>query len=144
MKRTLKCATTAMLITLALLAAMTPTPASGQKGTIIRKRIQFARGKSTMTVRGNATWGTVYAYSLRASAGQTMTVRVRGKADFQIYPPGARPNADTTPEEIALEGAVGVKQWSGELPTTGNYEIWLNMSEMYAESVPYTLEVTIR
>ena len=39
-------------------------------------RIRFARGRSSATVNGNLSWRGERSYVLRASAGQTMTVRV--------------------------------------------------------------------
>lgn len=43
-------------------------------------RIRFARGRSSTTVSGSLGVGAERSYILRASAGQTMTVRVNSKS----------------------------------------------------------------
>lgn len=43
-------------------------------------RIRFARGRSSATVTGSLSSGASRAYILRASAGQTMTVRVTSRS----------------------------------------------------------------
>jgi hypothetical protein len=42
-------------------------------------RIRFARGRTSTTVAGNLSSGAERSYILRASAGQTMTVRVTSR-----------------------------------------------------------------
>ena len=46
----------------------------------------------------------------------------------------------SAPSGDTLEGADGVKDWSGELPETGDYVIQIGTDTTAA----YTLEVTIR
>jgi hypothetical protein len=43
-------------------------------------RIRFARGRTSTTVAGSLSSGSERAYILRASAGQTMTVRVSSRS----------------------------------------------------------------
>lgn len=43
-------------------------------------RIRFARGRNSSTVSGSLSSGATRAYILRASEGQTMTVRVNSKS----------------------------------------------------------------
>ena len=43
-------------------------------------RIRFARGRSSTTVAGRLSAGATRSYILRASAGQTMTVRVTSRS----------------------------------------------------------------
>ena len=43
-------------------------------------RIRFARGRTSTTVSGNLSAGSERSYILRASAGQTMTVRVSSRS----------------------------------------------------------------
>jgi hypothetical protein len=65
-----------------------------------------------------------------------MTVHVTargGAAIFSITAPGG-------PIDDALE----VKDWTGELPYTGNYLIAVWNKKKRGAAIPYTLELTIR
>lgn len=45
---------------------------------IIKHPVQFAKGKSASTIEGSRTGGQTIDYTLRAAAGQTMSVRLSG------------------------------------------------------------------
>jgi hypothetical protein len=70
-------------------------------------------------------------YSLRAREGQTMSVHLAtgDRTSFTVYAP-----TDTVAD------ADGVKDWSGQLPETGRYQIIVATDA----TASYTLEVTIR
>ncbi|HEV2914958.1 MAG TPA: hypothetical protein VGX92_16900 [Pyrinomonadaceae bacterium] len=123
--------------TLALLMTLTVSAVYAQKGTRVVRRVRFASGRTTAVLKGKARWGTSYIYILRARAGQTLTVHVAGVPVFRIVAPGAR-------NYEALEGADNVKDWSGELPLSGDYKINLGHADDAYADAPYTLEVTIR
>ena len=107
----------------------------GQKGTSIVTRIKFARGRTTTVEKGSVHRGMSHDYLLKAGAGQSMTVHLaaRGELCFALYSPGL---SDTL--------AQCSKDWSGELPRTGDYRINVLPDTTTERSIPYTLEVTVR
>ncbi|HEX8723165.1 MAG TPA: hypothetical protein VF736_21285 [Pyrinomonadaceae bacterium] len=116
-------------------AGATPPAAAAQcRGTdrAVPKRVRFARGRTTAVVKDTVRLCTSHEYRLRARAGQTMTVHLAtgSKTSFTLYTP-----AGDTPD-----GADGSKDWSGELPESGEYTITIGTDATAA----YTLEVTIR
>jgi len=64
-----------------------------------------------------------------------MTVHLvaRGGVDFDILTPG-------TTDSLAQS----TKDWSGELPRSGDYRINVLPDTTTERSIPYTLEVTVR
>lgn len=123
---------------LLLLLALTVSvpPAVAQKGTHVTRRVNFQPGSSSTVIKGKARWGTSYIYLLRARAGQTLTVRLEGVPVMRIIPPGAK-------NYEALEGADVVKEWSGKLPTTGDYRIDIGHTNDKYGTAPYELEIRI-
>ena len=110
------------------------TAAAQCRGTdrIIPKRITFARGRTTAVIKDTVRLCTGHEYRVRAQAGQTMTVHLAtgNKTSFTVW----TPTGDTP------EGADGAKDWSGEMPETGDYTVNIGTDATAA----YTLEVTIR
>jgi len=98
----------------------------------IIKQVRFGRGRTTAVIKDSVRLCTAHEYYLRASGGQTMSVNLAtGKrTSFSIY----------APTGDIIEGADGVKDWSGSLPETGQYIIHVGTDATAA----YTLEVTIR
>ena len=99
---------------------------------VIPKQIRFQRGRTTAVIKETVRLCTGHEYRLRARAGQTMTVHLATgrRTSFTVY----TPTGDTP------EGADGSKDWSGELPETGEYTLRIGTDATAA----YTLEVTIR
>jgi hypothetical protein len=97
----------------------------------ITRRVDFARGRTTTVVKNTVRLCTSHEWVLRARAGQTMSVHLAtGKrTSFTLQSPSG-----------TIEDADGVKDWSGELPETGEYTIVVGTDATAA----YTLEVTIR
>ena len=97
----------------------------------IPKTIKFARGRTTAVIKDTVRLCTSHEYKLRARAGQTMSIHLAtGKrTSFTLVAPSGN-----------IEEADGVKDWSGELPDTGEYIIAIGTDATAA----YTLEVTIR
>jgi hypothetical protein len=97
----------------------------------INKRVRFARGRTTSVIKDTVRLCTSHVYSLRAREGQTMSVHLAtgDKTSFTVY----------TPTDTVVD-ADGVKDWSGQLPETGQYQIIVATDA----TAPYTLEVTIR
>ena len=114
---------------------MTSAVVFSQRGTSIVTRIQFARGRTTTVQRGSVHRGVSRDYLLKAGAGQTMTVHLSTRAGvcFDLYTPG-----------LADSLAQCSKDWSGELPRSGDYRINVLPDTTTERSIPYTLEVTVR
>jgi hypothetical protein len=95
----------------------------------INKRIRFAPGKTSATVRDTIRLCTSHEYYLRARAGQRMTVRLvtGGRTSFTVYTPNMRLSE-------------GVKNWTGELEETGEYQISIGTDA----TARYTLEVSVK
>ena len=106
-----------------------------QHGTSIVTRIKFARGRTTTVERGSVHRGMSHDYLLKAGARQTMSVHLaaRGGVCFDLYTPG-----------LADSLAQCSKDWSGELPRSGDYRINVLPDTTTERSIPYTLEVTVR
>ena len=103
----------------------------------VRKRIKFAKGKSSATVSNSVVRGDRDTYIVGAREVQTMRVRItslENNAVFQIrdalgnYLPGAGEEDDAT-------------NWSGELPVAGDNEIIVGGTRGNAS---YKLTVSIR
>jgi hypothetical protein len=76
------------------------------------------------------------SYILRARKGQTMTLHLRSakkNALFGLYAPGMD----------LVEGAQSVKDWTGTLPKTGDYEIIVFPQDEKTDTT-FTLELTVR
>ena len=85
----------------------------------VRKRIKFARGKSSATVSGAVVRGDRDVYTIGAKAGQMLTVRITSpekNAVFQIRSKGGEYLQDAGEEDDATS-------LSSDLPQTGDYEI---------------------
>ena len=101
------------------------------------QRVRFPRGRTTAVLKGAVVRATQDRYILGARAGQTMIVHItslEGNAVFSILGPDA----------TALPGAeedADTMDWTGELPLSGDYSIWVSPTRGNAT---YTLEVTIR
>ncbi len=97
---------------------------------VIPKRIRFARGRTTAVIKDAVRICTSHEYTLRARAGQTMSVNlaVGRHTGMTVTSPSG---------EALLDGG---KDWSGELPEDGEYVIQIGTDA----TARYTLEVTIR
>jgi hypothetical protein len=126
---------------LALSIALSLGSASLAADGIQSKTIQFAKGASSATVKGSIQGRQTIDYKLRARAGQTMTVNLKsgnpGLA-FNVLPPGSK--------DVAIEGAIGLQDWSGALPADGEYTVRTYLDRAGArrgEKASYTLTVAI-
>ena len=97
----------------------------------ITRQVNFARGRTTAVIKDRVRLCTSHEWVLRARGGQTMTVHIATgkKTSFTVQGPSG-----------TIEGADGVRDWSGELPENGDYIIIVGTDATAA----YTLEVTIR
>lgn len=101
------------------------------------QRVRFARGRTTAVLKGAVVRGTQDRYILGARAGQTMIVHITSREKNAVF-------TILDPRATALEGTdegLDAMDWTGELPLSGNYSIWVSPTRGNAT---YTLEVTIR
>jgi hypothetical protein len=118
-------------------AAVVSTPAAAaaqcrNQDTVVIKQMRFGRGRTTGVAKDTVKLCTSHEYRLRANAGQTMSVNLATgrRTSMTIY----------APTSGIIEGADGVKTWSGELTEGGEYTIQIGTDA----TARYTLEVTIR
>lgn len=104
--------------------------------------IQFAKGASSATVQGTIQGDQTVDYTVRARAGQTMSVKMstsRGANYFNVLPPGSN--------DVALfVGSSDGNEWSGVLPADGEYKLRVYLMRSAArrkESAAYTLTVGV-
>jgi hypothetical protein len=104
--------------------------------------IQFVKGASSATVEGTIKGDQTIDYTIRARAGQTMSVKLaaRNSANyFNVLPPGSN--------DVALfVGSSDGKEWSGVLPSDGAYKVRVYLMRSAArrnESAAYTLTVGV-
>lgn len=126
---------------LALALGLAVAGASLAADGIESRPLQFAKGASSATVKGSIAGRQTIDYKLRAKAGQTMTVSLKsgnpGLA-FNVLPPGSK--------DVAIEGAIGLQDWSGTLPADGEYTVRTYLDRAGArrgEKASYALTVAI-
>lgn len=104
--------------------------------------IQFAEGASSAAVKGTINGDQTVDYTVRARAGQTMSVDLdtrHGANYFNVLPPGSNDVAIFT-------GPSGGNEWSGVLPADGEYRLRVYLMRSAArrnESASYTLTVGV-
>jgi hypothetical protein len=114
---------------------------------IARGQEDIQRLRSPATVRGFIGGESHDSYLIRASEGQTMTVQISWRrehhtelgdnhAEFFV---SESPDYDGDGQVKGKETDKG-KRWSGKIPKTGNYYIYVNAHP----TAHYTLRVTVR
>ena len=108
---------------------------------IVTKRVQFARGASSATLKSALKGDAIHDYVLGAKAGQTMRVALKTgstSAYFNVLPPGS--------EDALFMGSTSGNQWSGTLPADGDYRVRVYLMRNAGrrnETATYTLSVGI-
>jgi len=125
------------LITALALAA---SPSFAQSD-IVKRPVQFAKGTSGATIKGSLTGDQTVDYTLRAAAGQTMTVKLSGGSTVyhNVLPPGST-------GEALFVGSVSGNSSSTQLPASGEYTMRVYQMGHAASSGKrsnFTLEVAI-
>jgi len=112
------------------------------KDEIRKERVQFKKGATTATIKGNIKGYETVDYLLGAKAGQHMNVSLatkHGATYFNILAPGEN--------EVAMFNAsVSQNRYEGALPASGDYKIRVYMMRSAArrnEAASYTLTVGI-
>ena len=127
--------TTRRAIAVVFICAFTFSSLSAQG---VNKKVRFAKGTSSTTIKGAVIRGDRDRYYIGAKKGQTMTVKITSlekNAVFQIYFHG---------EEESLPGAGDgddATKWSGELPIDNEYVIVVGGTRGNAS---YTLTISIK
>jgi hypothetical protein len=98
------------------------------------KRLQFASGSISTTVQGNLAANGIDVYTLRALAGQTMSVNITSSTLVLLAVSGADGN-------VLKSSGAGSSNWSGSLPTTQDYI--LTLSAASGAPTTYTLQITV-
>ena len=108
--------------------------AMAQRGTSVVTRTKFPRGRTTVVVSSAVRLGMSHDYLLKARAGQTITVHlaVRGGVRCDILTPSGDYLAQYS------------RDWSSDLPESGDYRINVLPDTRTNRSISYTLEVTVR
>jgi hypothetical protein len=108
-----------------------------------KKRVTFAKGMSSATIKGTLKGGADVDYLVRAEAGQMLEVKLQGtnaQNYFNVLPPGSA--------NVAMfAGDTSDKpSWSGVLPADGDYAIRVYLMRPAArrgESSKYTVTVAV-
>lgn len=111
------------------------TGAAAQKGRSVVRRVNFPQGRTTTVLKGVVKRGLSHDYLLKARRGQTMTLHLAAAASGMSLTI-LRPDGETW--------MFDVKDWSGELPSTGTYRINVLPDTTTEAPTRYTLEVMIR
>ena len=104
----------------------------------VRKKVRFAKGGTSASIKGAVIRGERDRYIVGASGGQRMTVSITSlekNAVFQIYLAG---------EGETLDGAGegdDATRWSGTLPANSDYVIVVGGTRGNAS---YTLKITVK
>src|SRR5215471_16296131 len=130
------------------------TSAFAQSKYDLVKQVQFEKGASGATITGVLVYGAKHFYRLKARKGQTLSVKMivassidKVEIGFTVdslqYPPGR----DTRILD-GIDPRGGNRDWSGELPVSGEYEIVVHNPPVSASHVShpirYKLEVNIK
>lgn len=128
----------ALAFALSLPAWHAAVPAADE---IVARPVQFARGASSGTVKGQVQGSQTVDHTLRAKAGQTMEVELKSAnagLAFNVLPPGSKAEA--------IPDAIDRQAWSGALPADGTYTIRTYLPRSAArrgEKASYSLTVAI-
>ncbi|HLL13587.1 MAG TPA: hypothetical protein VK388_00785 [Pyrinomonadaceae bacterium] len=131
-KQSFKVKTAAALLGLLLLATCA---LAAQEG--LTKRVRFARGRTTATLKNSVVRGTRDRYIVGARAGQQMTVSITSVGRNAVFI--IRPPSNNTPE--GAEEMPESTNWSWNLPESGDYVIEVGGTRGNAT---YTLKVSVR
>jgi hypothetical protein len=106
-----------------------------------RQRVRFARGASGTTLSGTIRGFAYRDYIIGARSGQNVSVKLKSRNTFTVL-------TIFTPDSGNLEGATQTDEFSGELPTTGDYVIRIGMMRAEARrknsQADYSLQISVR
>lgn len=129
---------TSLTLGIAMLALAAPALAQDAIRTV---PVQFARGASSAAIKGSIKGYGAVDYTVRARAGQTLTVRLttsNKSGYFNVTAPGA--------DEAMFNGSISGNRFSAAIPSTGTYAVRVYLMRNAArrnETANYTLNVAI-
>ncbi len=135
--------TTQLTVTIAaaaLAAGVFATDALAQPPAPRQERVTFAAGGSATTIQGRASGSDTVDYVVRASAGQTLAVTLKGTPStaFNVLPPGS--------PDAAMFVNNGVDPFKGLLPADGDYAIRVYLVRAAARrgaAASYSLSISV-
>jgi hypothetical protein len=124
-------------VSLIVLASLIPDPvlAAKPQGSFSERRIRFARGAHTATLRGRVSRSKAILYKVGAKRGQSMIVRLEGDAKTRFDLSGPK-------DDSGQAMASGETEWSGTLPDDGDYKIFVLTEDRV--NAPFTITVAIK
>jgi hypothetical protein len=131
----------ALWFALIFAAVVGSAPAGINAQEIRQERVHFATGASSATVTGSIKGDASVDYLLSAAAGQTMTVTLKTSnlsSYFNALPPGS--------ETAIFVGSTSGNEWTGPLPTTGDYTVRVYLmrnAARRAEKAKYTISFAV-
>jgi hypothetical protein len=130
-----------MLILAPLLALIAPMAQAADNERTV-KTVQFDRGRSSATIKGSIKGYNYVDYQLRAGAGQTLKVNMKGSNGanyFNVLPPGSN--------DVAMYvGQTDGNSFQVMLPVEGVYTLRVYLMRSSArrnETSSYTLDVAV-
>jgi hypothetical protein len=123
-----------IIFSIVLIAVFSLFSVSAEAQTGKTKKVRFARGKSSIVLKGAIVRGTEDRYIVPAKKGQTMSVKISSlekNANFTVYFAG---------EQESLEGSTEATKWTGKLSDDNNYVILVGASRGNAT---YTLVIEV-
>jgi len=135
-KRIMRKGRTHTFVSLLLIASLASAMlgASAAQGSFSERRIHFARGTHSATLRGKVARSHAILYKVGAKRGQSMTVRLDGDAKTKFDLSGPK---DTNGQAMMSGGT----EWSGEVADDGDYKIFVFTEDRV--SAPFTITITI-
>lgn len=88
--------------------------------SLVNKPIEFLPGGNSAVVLGEIIGGGSHTYTIRANAGQTLTI----ENNKSVFPLVISPNGQLLTENAAV--TPNTRNWSGQLPVTGEYSLQLD------------------
>lgn len=128
----------ALLLSLVLACGLSSSVQA--QDTVTQVPVHFAKGASSVELKGRFSGYDSVRYTLGAQAGQSMTVRIQGSrnANFNVFAPGA---------STALGGGSVGSNWNAVLPDSGEYRVevyQMRASARRGEKVEYSIELGVK
>ena len=130
-----------LVVPIAIAVAAVGSVAAHAADAIRQETVQFAKGSSEATVKGRLSGDQTIDYRVRAGAGQSLDVALKGSNAqnyFNVLPPGSA--------DVAMFVGRDGSGYKGILPTDGDYTVRVYLMRPAArrnESSNYTLTVGV-
>lgn len=114
----------------------------------VEKRVVFAKGKSSTTLRGNLprNYADYDAYIIKARRGQTLSVKLT-TSDPNAYITVYETKQLGPDEDMISAGVEFPRDWSGEVPITSEYSVQIygarSIDDRSTRAV-YSVEIAVR